>query len=265
MIFISTGYLFLKTWNSCIEGTPSSLGQSWECKLSSSGFPLLHCALNSSYSHDCDSQVYLSKAQMVKNLPAMQETWLWSLGREDPWRREWQPTPLFLPGKSHGQRSLADFSWKGCKELDMTEQLTLDFSPQGAHSSTGDGGKDSDIKSTIDIIHIIWYILHQYRGRNMSTTWTNLLCKTELYFEANDLMRLFNNKKYPLALLFLFLAGIEFQLYSYSMPSLFRLLLNSYSLWLSLSLTGQSSNLTKCPTSRGAQGVSYRRGNRSNH
>ena len=42
-----------------------------------------------------------------------------------PWRREWQPTPVFLPGESHGQRSLAGYSPWGCKELDMTEQLTL--------------------------------------------------------------------------------------------------------------------------------------------
>ena len=38
-----------------------------------------------------------------------------------PWRRKWQPTPVFLPGKSHRQRSLADYSLWGCKELDMTE------------------------------------------------------------------------------------------------------------------------------------------------
>ena len=37
---------------------------------------------------------------MVKNPPAMQETWVWSLCWEDPWRRAWQPTPWFLPGKS---------------------------------------------------------------------------------------------------------------------------------------------------------------------
>ena len=35
---------------------------------------------------------------VVKNLPEMQETWVWSLGWEDPWRRKWQPTPEFLPG-----------------------------------------------------------------------------------------------------------------------------------------------------------------------
>ena len=38
-------------------------------------------------------------AQLVKNPPAMWETWVLSLDWEDPWRREWQPTPVFLPGK----------------------------------------------------------------------------------------------------------------------------------------------------------------------
>ena len=40
-----------------------------------------------------------------------------------PWRRKWQSTPVFLPGKSHGKRSLIGHSPWGCKELDMTEQL----------------------------------------------------------------------------------------------------------------------------------------------
>ena len=44
---------------------------------------------------------------MVKNLPAMQKTWIQSLGEEDPLEKEWQPTPVFLPRESHGQRSLA--------------------------------------------------------------------------------------------------------------------------------------------------------------
>ena len=39
-------------------------------------------------------------AQLVKNPPAMQETWVRSLGWEDLWRREWQPTPVFLPEES---------------------------------------------------------------------------------------------------------------------------------------------------------------------
>ena len=64
-------------------------------------------------------------AQMVKNLPAMQETWVQSLGWEDPWRRERLPTPVFLPGESHGQRNLAGYSPRGREELDMTKWLTL--------------------------------------------------------------------------------------------------------------------------------------------
>ena len=45
--------------------------------------------------------------------------------RKIPWRREWQPTPVFLPGKSQGLRSLAGYSSWGRKELDATEQLIL--------------------------------------------------------------------------------------------------------------------------------------------
>ena len=38
-----------------------------------------------------------------------------------PWRRAWQPTPIFLPAESHGQRSLASYSPLGHKKPDMTE------------------------------------------------------------------------------------------------------------------------------------------------
>ena len=41
------------------------------------------------------------------------------------WRRKWQPAPVFLPVKSHGQRSLAGYSPWGNKELDTTEQLNI--------------------------------------------------------------------------------------------------------------------------------------------
>ena len=60
-------------------------------------------------------------AQMVKRLPTMWETWVQSLGWEDPWRRKWQSTPVFFPGESHGQRSLVGYSPWGHKELDTTE------------------------------------------------------------------------------------------------------------------------------------------------
>ena len=46
--------------------------------------------------------------------------------RKIPWKRKWQPSPIFLPGKSHRQRSLVGYSPKGCKELDMAEWLSMD-------------------------------------------------------------------------------------------------------------------------------------------
>ena len=62
---------------------------------------------------------------MVKKLPEMQETQFNPWVRKIPWRREWQSTPVFLPGESHGQRRLAGYSPWSPKELDMTERLLL--------------------------------------------------------------------------------------------------------------------------------------------
>ena len=58
---------------------------------------------------------------MVKNLPAVLETWVRSLGWEDPLEKEWLPTPVFLPGESHRQRSLVGYSAWGLEESDTTE------------------------------------------------------------------------------------------------------------------------------------------------
>ena len=58
---------------------------------------------------------------MVKNMPAsvrdiidIFDPWVGKI----PWRRKWQPTPVFLLGESYGQRSLAGYSPWGCKESD---------------------------------------------------------------------------------------------------------------------------------------------------
>ena len=53
---------------------------------------------------------------MVKNLPAMLETMFNPWVGKISWRRKWQPTPVFFPGEFHGQRSLAGYSPRGCKE-----------------------------------------------------------------------------------------------------------------------------------------------------
>ena len=61
-------------------------------------------------------------AQLVKNLSAMQETWVRSLGWEDSWERERLPISVFWPREFHGLYS----SWSH-KQLDMTERLSLHF------------------------------------------------------------------------------------------------------------------------------------------
>ena len=56
-------------------------------------------------------------AQKVKNLPAMQETGFNPWVGKFLWRREWQSTPVFLPGESHGQRNLAGYSPWGSQRV----------------------------------------------------------------------------------------------------------------------------------------------------
>ena len=75
---------------------------------------------------------------MVKKLPAMWETQVGSLGREDqiPWRRKWQPTPVFLPVEFHGQRCLDSYSPWGFKESDTTERLTYTHPHTHTHTHT---------------------------------------------------------------------------------------------------------------------------------
>ena len=53
-----------------------------------------------------------------------QKTQVQFLGQKDPWRKKWQPIPVFLPGESHGQRSLAGYSPRGPEESGMTERLS---------------------------------------------------------------------------------------------------------------------------------------------
>ena len=61
---------------------------------------------------------------VVKIASAKQETQVQSWVRKIPWKRKWQPTSVFWPGKSHGQRSLVGYSPWGCKESDIAEQIT---------------------------------------------------------------------------------------------------------------------------------------------
>ena len=66
-------------------------------------------------------------AQLIKNPPAVKETQemhVQSMGWEDHLERTWHPTAVFLPGKSHGQKSLVGCSLWAHKDSDMTWQLS---------------------------------------------------------------------------------------------------------------------------------------------
>ena len=64
-------------------------------------------------------------ALVVNNLPAnagdIRDTTLIPWFRKIPWRTAWQPTPVFLPGESHGQRGLVGYSPRGRAELDVIQ------------------------------------------------------------------------------------------------------------------------------------------------
>ena len=75
------------------------------------------------------------------------ETQVQSLHQEDPLEVAWQPTPVFLPGEFHGQRSLAGYSPWSCKESDTVEQLSF----SGLTPFPGTGLRP-DIAKTIGVI-----------------------------------------------------------------------------------------------------------------
>ena len=101
-----------------LQGRVERLGRQWDLtSVSCPGSPQLHSRWRWNLVQ-CMVGVGASLVtQTVKNLPAMQETphSILGLGRF-PWRREWQPTPVFLPGGFHGQRGLTSNAVHGVAE-----------------------------------------------------------------------------------------------------------------------------------------------------
>ena len=65
--------------------------------------------------------------------------------RKFPWRMTWQPSPVFLPEESHGQRSLVGYHPLGHTESDMTEQITI------VHSTHSPGIYSKGLAQKVDI------------------------------------------------------------------------------------------------------------------
>ena len=68
----------------------------------------------------------------------IEETWVRSLGQEDPLEEEMATHSVSLPGEFHGQRRLAGYSSWACKDLDMTERLTLSLFQGAAFTGSTD-------------------------------------------------------------------------------------------------------------------------------
>ena len=119
-------------------------------------------------------------AQMVKCLPAMQETWVWFLGREDPWRRKWQSIPALLPGKSHGQRSLIGYSPWGHKESDTTERLHFHFHLGGSLIFSAKTEKSWANWDELDTQ------VSAYSICSINASWENHLCSRNSDFQPPD-------------------------------------------------------------------------------
>ena len=84
----------------------------------------------------------------------------------------WQPTPVFLPGESHGWRSLVDYSPWGCKESDMTEQL---------HFTSWHYDSFFTLKHLTQCLHrVLEYLYMEFLSLNTSFQWWNrLFCSVD--------------------------------------------------------------------------------------
>ena len=72
-----------------------------------------------------------------------------------PWRRKWQPTPVFLPGKPHGQKSLAGCSSWVCKDLDMTEHACAMTTPISTSQALFVIDSPLHPVSLLDVLHLM--------------------------------------------------------------------------------------------------------------
>ena len=89
---------------------------------------------------------------MVKNPPAMQELQVQPWVGKISWRRAWQPTPVFLPGESHGQRNLAGYSPWGRRQSDMTSNFTCSAGAVGKFlQPSGDNGVGKKVKVKVTV------------------------------------------------------------------------------------------------------------------
>ena len=118
---VSVGLAWL--WAACILMLRAVFLHCWRISMVCLALELVHSWVELGFRVGMEDFGASLVAQRLKHLPARRETWVHPWVRKILWRRKWQPTPVFLPGESHGQKSLVGYSPQGRKELDMTERL----------------------------------------------------------------------------------------------------------------------------------------------
>ena len=83
-------------------------------------WPLSQLNINDYFSFCSVKKALAQWYRICQPMQEMQGLWVWSLGQKIPWWRIWKPTPVFLPGESHGQRSLV-----GCSPGSRKSQIRL--------------------------------------------------------------------------------------------------------------------------------------------
>ena len=101
-------------WEVMLIYNPLCLNPAWHQVILFQGKPRIKITTTS---EEIILKFGFSTGSVVKNPPAMQETWVWSLVWKIPWRKRREPTPIFLLEKSHGQRNLVVYSPWGLKRV----------------------------------------------------------------------------------------------------------------------------------------------------
>ena len=120
------------------------------------------------------SHIAFQVAQMVNNLPAMQETGFDPWAGKIPWRREWLPISVFCLENPHGQRSLVGYSPWGCKESGMTDWLSTRPCTWNCRRSSGQGRapKSTGPQVRYTVFRLMWFTLNTPKTVLLTTNLT---------------------------------------------------------------------------------------------
>ena len=119
-------------------------------------------------------------AQLVTNPSAMWRPGFNPWAGKIPWRREGLPTPVFWPGESHGQRSLAGCSPWSHKKLDTTEWLSLSYSITTLDFMGGLAGPDLLYTASGSVCHGCWSCWRQYLWNIYGASSVNSSCLDDM-------------------------------------------------------------------------------------